>query len=68
MGKRYVDAGVQCPYYCSEAPSKIYCEGFADKQWVHLAWESDKERKAHKREFCRGDWERCPIAAIRRNQ
>ena len=64
MGKRYVDAGARCPYYCSEAPSKIYCEGFQTRQWVHLAWQSERDRKRYKRDYCRGNWEDCPIARI----
>lgn len=64
MGKRYVDAGVKCPHYCSEDTSKIFCEGFRARQWVHLAWQSEGERKKYKRDYCRGDWEKCPIARI----
>lgn len=67
MGKRYIDAGAQCPYYCSEAPNKVYCEGLHKKQWVHMAWESDNEKKIHKRTFCRGDWKGCPIAKLPRD-
>lgn len=68
VGKRYVDAGAKCPYYCSEGTGKIYCEGFLREQWVHLAWMSDTERKAFKKKFCKGQWESCPIAKLEREK
>lgn len=68
MGKRYVDAGARCPFYCSEEMGKLYCCGWQRQQWVHVAWQSDKEKREHKRLYCRGDWEKCPIARIERGK
>ncbi|MGM9603991.1 MAG: hypothetical protein ACI3XG_02895 [Faecousia sp.] len=64
MGKRYIDSGVQCPYYCSEEPSKIYCEGIEEGCWVHVAWGDEKRKKKYKQERCRCNWRECPVAKI----
>ena len=64
MGKRYIDSGVLCPYYCSEEPSKIYCEGIEAGNWVHLAWMDGKKKKEYKHDVCRGAWEQCPLARM----
>lgn len=64
MGKRYKDAGARCPYYCSEAPSKIYCSGVTEGNWIHMAWGDDKQRKEYKRCFCKGEYLRCPVAKM----
>ena len=63
MGKRYKDPGVRCPYYCSEEPSKIYCEGPSEENWIHRAWGDEKKKKAFKKRVCRGDYHSCMIAA-----
>lgn len=64
MGKRYVDSGAQCPYYCSEEPSKIYCEGIEEGCWVHVAWGDMKKKKKYKQAYCRGNWKDCPVARM----
>lgn len=61
-----MDADVGCPFYCSEGMSKIYCVGTKEKEWLHIAWESDTERKRHKREYCKGNWRSCPVAKLAR--
>ena len=65
MGKRYIDSGVQCPYYCSEDPSKLYCEGFEEGLWLHLAWGDQKRKKKYKLSRCRGRWQDCPVAKMK---
>lgn len=64
MGKRYIDSGIRCPYYCSEEPSKIYCEGIEEENWLHVAWGDAKRKKKYKQERCRGNWWDCPVAKI----
>lgn len=64
MGKRYVDSGAQCPYYCSEEPSKIYCEGIEEGCWVHVAWGDMKKKKKYKQAHCRENWKDCPVAQM----
>lgn len=64
MGKRYVDPAVGCPFYCSEDPSKIYCDGVEEENWIHLTWGDGKRKKKYKLERCRGSWSECPVAKI----
>lgn len=69
MGKRYKDPGVKCPYYCSEEPNKIYCEGPEEQvNWLHLAWGDEKKKKEYKRKNCKARWEKCPIACMLKEQ
>ena len=65
MGKRYKAAGAVCPFYCSEDPSKIYCQGLLPgKQWTHLAFQDAKDKKAYEEKYCKGCWEKCRYAQI----
>lgn len=64
MGKRTKDAGVSCPYYHSEDAQKIYCDGVQEGSWVHLAFGSKADKKAYKRDYCRGCFGRCWLAKM----
>lgn len=65
MGKRCKDPGVKCPYYCSEDPSKIYCEGIEEGNWIHMVWGDEKDKKEFKKEVCKKGWKDCPLAMMR---
>lgn len=62
--KRYFSTYVVCPYYCSEEPQKIYCEGCKEKTTIHLAFESSKDKKDYKKAFCCSmkNYDNCRIA------
>lgn len=66
MGKRMKDPYVVCPYYCSEDPQHIYCEGVEPGNWIHLAWGSKTDKQKYKRDTCKRNWKSCPIASLKK--
>ena len=64
MGKRYVSAYAECPFYHSEDEQKIYCEGVDEKSSIHLAFNSKSERKRYRQEKCGKNYKECHIAKM----
>ena len=48
----YVSAEVVCPFYQSEFPKKIKCEGFVDNVFIHVFFTSNAKKNRHKAVFC----------------
>lgn len=43
---------VVCPYYLSDQPSKILCEGIQDKAYMHLVFQNCNDKKPYMTTFC----------------
>ena len=64
MGKRYISAYAECPFYHSEDGHKIYCEGVVDGSAIHLAFGSPVALKKYRAMRCCKDYKRCRIAKM----
>ena len=64
MGKRYISAYAECPFYHSEDEQKIYCEGVDDNSSIQLAFNSKTERRNYRRKKCEEDHKGCKIAKM----
>jgi hypothetical protein len=64
MGKRYISAYAECPFYHSEDEHKIYCEGVDEKSSIHLSFESKKDRRKYRQDKCEKDHKGCHIAKM----
>lgn len=64
MSKRYESSEVDCPFYHSETPQKLYCEGVAAGTSIHLAFESASRMKQYRAEHCCSNYDGCIIAAM----
>lgn len=56
---------VKCPYYRREErkqQKKIVCEGVLDGSSIHQMFSSVSDLKRTKDCFCKGDYNKCPIA------
>lgn len=56
---------VKCPYYKREErkpQKKIVCEGVLERTSLHQMFETVPDLKNHKDSFCKGDYNKCPIA------
>ena len=61
--KRYESKYAVCPFYKSEDPMKIYCEGVEDGTSIHLAFFSSSiEKKQYCRRYCQSNYCDCLIA------
>lgn len=63
MANKNEDHLVVCPYYKTNNPSAIYCEGFENGMVVHIAFASRDQLVNYKSRYCRRHcWARCPLA------
>lgn len=58
------DEHVQCPFYKSDEPQIIRCEGVEDCTALHLAFSTRTQLKEYKKKCCRTDWGKCMIAQM----
>lgn len=64
MSKRYESSEVDCPFYHSETPQKLYCEGVKDGTSIHLAFASSLMMKQYREEHCCSNYDSCIIAGM----
>ena len=64
MGKRYESPEAKCPFYCSESPQKVFCEGVEQGSNIHLAFGDAKQLRMYMRRCCKGDYSKCPVAQM----
>ncbi|MCI8611045.1 MAG: hypothetical protein HFE66_03890 [Clostridiales bacterium] len=63
--KRYESKSAICPFYKSEDPMKIYCEGVEDGTSIHLAFFSSSiTKKQYCRRYCQDKYCDCRIAKM----
>lgn len=63
MSKRTVSAYAICPFYRSEDPQKIYCEGVTSHSSIHNVFGDAKYKKSYEQRFCCSyDYKNCKIA------
>ena len=62
MAKRYVSPIAVCPFYCSESPQKVFCEGVEQGSSIHLAFGDSKQLRMYMRRYCKGDYRKCLVA------
>lgn len=61
MGKRYVSAEAECPFYRSEGEQKIYCEGVQEGTSIHLAFGSKTDTVRYRNSRCCDKFQHCLI-------
>ena len=64
MKSRYVDPYIVCPFYAYEESSttrKLHCEGYRKGVHTQLYFASKELKKAHKKRFCKKDYQNCPL-------
>ena len=60
--KRYISKEVQCPFYHSEEPQKICCEGIWEENTIHLCFGTPSQQTEYKEIFCNTNYHNCLIA------
>lgn len=60
--KRHISKEVQCPFYHSEEPQKICCEGVQEESTIHLCFSTPTQQKMYKGVFCNNKYKKCYIA------
>jgi len=51
-----------CPFYDSETPQKIICEGLVKCSRIHLTFGTRQSAIEYKKEYCYDDYGLCKIA------
>lgn len=65
MANKHEDHTVQCPYYKTNNPSVIYCEGVEDGMLTHMAFATRDLLVSYKDRYCRRKcWGHCPLASM----
>lgn len=59
--KHHVCKYCKCPFYKSDEPQKIYCEGVIPGTSIHLAFESRSEMTLYRREYCERAFAECRV-------
>lgn len=62
MPRQYESSAALCPFYRMESSQEIWCEGWVEGMGVRLQFKQNALK--YKEEYCRGDWEKCPIAVM----
>ena len=62
--KRHISKEVLCPFYHSEDPQKICCEGVEENSSLHLAFSTPQQQREYKAVFCNKNYDACYIAAM----
>lgn len=62
MGRYYESTEAKCPYYNGEEAQRVYCDG--PLPGTTLALRFKRSARDHKKRFCRGAWEDCPVARM----
>ena len=62
--KHNISKYVVCPFYHSEEPQKLFCEGVQDRTSLHLAFQSHNDMREYTKTFCCDidNYENCRIA------
>lgn len=60
--KRQVSYKAVCPFYHSQDPQRICCEGITDYCSTHQAFGDAKKRKEHSLKYCNDNYMECPHA------
>ncbi len=51
-----------CPFYLSEDPHRISCEGVDDNSTLILSYPRNAAGKWRRlKRYCEGDWKACPV-------
>lgn len=61
------DSLVKCPHYKKESRQRIICGGIQEGARTHLTFDNATDWKDYKKDRCKGDWEKCPIAGLLNN-
>lgn len=57
----YMDAYVQCPFFCSNDKRKIVCEGITEDCKTVLSFTSNTKKKRHRSVFCESKYKNCEV-------
>ena len=60
--KRHESYKAVCPFYRSQDPQRICCEGITDYCSTHQAFGDSKRRKEYSKNYCYSNYEECPHA------
>ena len=61
--RRYYESpAALCPFYVGEDATKIICDGPEEKEWLIRSWK--KSTKPYKDKYCKGKWQKCPVARM----
>lgn len=58
----HVSIYAKCPYYRYDEKKTIYCENLIADTNVHLRFNDAQAFVRHRKTFCLGDYNRCPLA------
>ena len=61
MANKEINAKALCPFFVTESPKSITCEGIIGKECVSR-FDTTEEKKAHEEQYCtKRDYEACEI-------
>lgn len=63
-GAEYTSQSALCPFYQSEVPQSIKCEGVEDGTALHMTFDSRDHKTAYKERFCCGKYYNCILCMM----
>ena len=57
----YTSKSALCPFYQSEVPQSLKCEGIEEGTALHVSFDSKAHKAEHKKKFCCGKYHSCML-------